>query len=365
MPQRRTDSNMPKRRSDIPDNRHPRTEHKGRGMLYVMLALTVLLIIFMVALWPFVMTDAPQDATIRIPRNATEKNVHDSLTKYYGDSYASYVMKLARLRRTDFSKRHGAYRINHGDNAISAMRRLTSGAQTPVKFTLNGYRSLSEMIQRISARFDFTPDSLRTALYDTKFLSTYGLNANNAMALFVNDTYEAYWSSSPQQVLDKLGDNYALLWNDQNKAKASDLGLKPEEIMILASIVDEETNAVQEKGTVGRLYINRLHQGMRLQSDPTVRFALNDFTIRRVKGSDLKANSLYNTYMYAGLPPGPIRTVGKSTVSEILDSKPNNYLYMCAKEDFSGTHNFATDYDEHMRNAKRYQQALDERGIVR
>ncbi|MDE6028396.1 MAG: endolytic transglycosylase MltG, partial [Muribaculaceae bacterium] len=129
------------------------------------------------------------------------------------------------------------------------------------------------------------------------------------------------------------------------------------------SIVDEETNAKEEKGAIGRLYINRLKKGMKLQADPTVRFALNDFTIRRVKGEHLKADSPYNTYRYPGLPPGPIRTTGKTTIDLLLDSAPNDYLFMCAKEDFSGTHNFASTYAEHQENARKYQKALDVRGI--
>lgn len=334
-------------------------------MLYVMLALAVMLIVFMVALYPVVMAGASKTATIHIARNATQQMVGDSLTRYFGAGYATKVMRLIRLRKTDMSKRHGAYEIPEGTNALSAMRKLTSGAQTPSRFTLNGYRSLDSMLERIALKFDFSADSLRNALYDPKFLNTYGLSRDNAMAIFLNDSYEAYWSATPEQVLAKIGDNYARLWNDGNTAKAKGLGLKPAEVMILASIVDEETNAPSEKGDIARLYINRLNKGMRLQSDPTIRFALNDFTIHRVKGADLNVKSPYNTYMFAGLPPGPIRTVGRGTVDAILNSRPNNYLYMCAKEDFSGTHNFATDYEEHMRNARRYREALDRRGIIR
>lgn len=334
-------------------------------MLYVMLALAVTLILFMAALYPVVMVGTSKTATVRIPRAATLQMVGDSLAKQFGTGYASKVMKLIRLRKTDMSRRHGAYEIPEGTNALSAMRKLTSGAQTPSRFTLNGYRSLDGMLERIALKFDFSADSLRNALYDQKFLRTYGLSRDNAMSVFLNDSYEAYWSATPEQVLAKIGDNYARLWNDENTAKARELGLQPPDVMILASIVDEETNAASEKGDIARLYINRLNKGMRLQSDPTIRFALNDFSIRRVKGADLKVKSLYNTYMFVGLPPGPIRTVGRNTVDAILNSRPNNYLYMCAKEDFSGTHNFATDYEEHMRNARRYQEALDSRGITR
>ena len=133
--------------------------------------------------------------------------------------------------------------------------------------------------------------------------------------------------------------------------------------MIICSIVDEESNAKSEKGTIGRLYINRLKKGMKLQADPTVRFALNDFTIRRVTRNHLTVDSPYNTYQVEGLPPGPIRTTSVETIDAVLNSQPNDYLYMCAKEDFSGTHNFAADYATHQENARRYQNALNERGI--
>ena len=195
------------------------------------------------------------------------------------------------------------------------------------------------------------------------YLSNYDLTPENSLALFLDDTYEVYWSTSAKSVLDKIGENYLRFWTQERRQKASALGRTPAEMSILASITDEESNAAEEKGTIGRLYNNRLQKGMRLQSDPTVRFAVNDFTIRRVKGEHLKINSPYNTYKISGLPPGPIRTTGAKTIDLILNSEPNDYIYMCAKEDFSGRHNFAKDYAEHSANAMRYRKALDARGI--
>ena len=133
--------------------------------------------------------------------------------------------------------------------------------------------------------------------------------------------------------------------------------------MIVASIVDEETNKADEKGKIGRLYINRLNKGMKLQADPTVKFALGDFSLRRIRKNHLSVNSPYNTYRNTGLPPGPIRTTSVATIDRILDSEPSDHIYMCAKEDFSGYHNFAASYSEHMANARKYQQALNKRGI--
>ncbi|MDE6296909.1 MAG: endolytic transglycosylase MltG [Muribaculaceae bacterium] len=331
--------------------------------IYLLSGLAIVIVVLLLWLFPFVMYGASGEAVIRIPKNATEKNVTDSLSKYFGDKFASKVMKIARFPQGNPALRHGAYLIQKGDNPISVARRLTHGAQQPVNITINGFRSLENLTDRISAKLDFPADSLRSLLADPEIMSTYGLTPDQALALFVDDTYQVYWSASPADLIKKIGDNYLDVWNDKRKEKASALGLTPDQVMIICSITDEETNANSEKGTIGRLYINRLKKGMKLQADPTVRFALNDFTIKRVKGEHLKVDSPYNTYRYAGLPPGPIRTTSKTTIDLVLDSQENDYIYMCAKEDFSGTHNFASDYNEHLANARKYQQALDQRGI--
>lgn len=334
----------------------------GRRILFLS-GLAIVIIVLLIWCFPFFMYSAPCQAVIKIPRNATEKNVADSLSKYFGDSFSSKVLKLARFPQGNPALRHGAYLIQEGDNPISVARRLTHGAQQPVNITINGFRSLENLTNRISAKLDFPADSLRSLLADPEVMAKYGLTPQQALALFIDDTYQVYWSSSPADVIKKIGDNYLAVWNVQRKKKASQLGLSPDQIMTVCSITDEETNAVSEKGTIGRLYINRLNKGMKLQADPTVRFALNDFTIKRVKGEHLKVDSPYNTYKYAGLPPGPIRTTSKTTIDLVLDSKENDYIFMCAKEDFSGTHNFASDYNTHLENARKYQQALDQRGI--
>lgn len=343
----------------------PRKGVAGRAMLYVLLGLSVCIIAFLVALYPIVAVTADREANIRIPAGADAGQVADSLRKYCGDEFTRNVMRLTRLRNTDFSRRHGAYTIPEGANAFDAARRLSSGAQTPVRLTINGFRSLSILIDRVSRKMEFPADSLRAALSDPSLMAEYGLTTEQAMALFLDDTYEIYWTASARDLVRKFGENYRFLWSAGHTRAAAEMGLTPADVMTIASIVDEETNEAAEKGTIGRLYINRLQNNMRLQADPTVRFAIGDFTIQRISGADLRTDSPYNTYMHNGLPPGPIRTTSAATVTSILDSEPNNYLYMCAKEDFSGTHNFAVSYDEHLLNAMRYQAALDRRGITR
>lgn len=341
-----------------------KNHHKPKGKPVFLLGL--LATITAIAIFIFFLLQgnrAGRDAVIRIPANADVVSVSDSLSRYLGADYASKVMGLARLMNADFANRHGAYLIKKGTNPLRAYRKLTSGAQQPVKITINGFRNRDEMVRKISAKLDFKPDSLQALLNDRDFMGKFDLAPSEAMALFLDDTYEVYWSASPREVVEKIGANYNAFWNEMRKDKARELGLEPSEIAIVASIADEETNKTDEKGTIGRLYINRLHKGMKLQSDPTVRFALNDFSIKRVKGNHLKVDSPYNTYMNKGLPPGPIRTTSKKTMETILDSAPNDYLYMCAKEDFSGSHNFAANFSEHSANAQRYRKALNLRGI--
>lgn len=324
----------------------------------------VLIVAAAIILLPFFTAKSPAAATIMIPRNASSAMVRDSLEKYFGAGYASRTLRVFDLMAKNPASRYGAYEIPKGASPFAVGRRLARGAQKEVKLTINGVREFDSFIPRIAAKFDFSADDFRKALANPETLRPYDLTPEQAPALFMNDTYLSYWNSTPQAVIAKVGENYLNFWNNERKAKAEKLGLTPAEVMIVASIVDEESNKADEKGKIGRLYINRLHKRMKLQADPTVRFALKDFTIRRVTQKHiLSAPAPYNTYRSAGLPPGPIRTTSTRTVDAILNSAPSTDIYMCAREDFSGYHNFAATYEEHQQNARRYQKTLDERGI--
>lgn len=305
---------------------------------------------------------APSSAVVRIPANATKDQLRDSIANYLGEPYAKKVSRLVGLRGTDLADRHGAYLIEAGMSPLAAMRRLTSGAQEPLTITINGFRLLPVLEEKVSARFDFSSDSIAKVLADSEILKEYGLSPEQALALFFNDSYEFYWNASPYDVVKKIGAHYSEIWTPQRRAKAEALSLSPSDVMIVASIVDEESNKLDEKGAIGRLYINRLHRGMKLEADPTVRYAGGDFTVKRVR-NPRSIESPYNTYIHEGLPPGPIRTTSVETIDAILDSKPHDYIFMCAKEDFSGYHNFASTYSEHQANARRYKRELDRRGI--
>lgn len=341
----------------------PAFKKRNTGKMVVVFLCVALLVALVLFCLPLLIKKAAHDALIKIPRGASREMVSDSIAKYLDDDYAASVMRVAKLRGSDYGERHGAYLISEGMSPLQAEHRLSHGAQHPITVTVNNSKTLDKLAARVAAKLDFTPEEFKKAITDPKLLSQFNLTSDQAIALFLEDSYDVYWSASPQSVIDKVSDHYASVWNEERLKKAEALGLTPAEIMTVCSIVDEETNKLAEKGDIGRLYINRVKQGMKLQADPTVKFAVGDFSIRRILSGHLKTDSPYNTYRNKGLPPGPIRTTSVATIDAVLNSQQHDYLYMCAKEDFSGYHNFAATYKEHTANARKYQQALNRRGI--
>lgn len=299
---------------------------------------------------------------VNIPRDATTASVRDSMTNSLGDSYGQLVYNLWKLAG-DPSTSHGSYLIEPGTTALSAARQVASGRETPVKVTINNVRTLSDLTKRIAAKLEATPDEISKALADKLADHPQFDGTATYPAAVLPDTYEFYWSDSAEHVVDKLVAERDKFWTRERLDKAAKLGLTPVEVATIASIVEEESNKKDERPTIARLYMNRVNQGMKLQADPTVKFATGNFGLRRITGTHLKIDSPYNTYKNTGLPPGPIRVPQKETIDAVLNAPPNSYLYMCAKEDFSGYHNFASDYKTHQANAKKYQAALNRRGI--
>lgn len=319
----------------------------------------ILLYIFL----PVVADKSVSSAIIKIPANASTEMVRDSMEKYFGKKYASKFELISNIRKTDYSKRHGAYMIDSGVSPFYAERHLSKGGQYPVWITVNAARGVDILSERLSKNLDLTADSLADQLRKKDFLKQYDLEPSQALALFLDDSYQVYWNVSPEGLTEKIGQHYKKIWNEERRNKAKALGLTPAEVIALASIVDEETNKRDEKPKVARLYLNRLKKGMKLQADPTVKFSLGDFSLRRIRGEHLKVDSPYNTYKIEGLPPGPIRTVTVSDIDAVLNAPTHDYIYMCAKDDFSGYHSFAKDYNTHMQNARRYQKALNRLNI--
>lgn len=257
----------------------------------------------------------------------------------------------------------GAYRMDAATSALDAFRQLRYGHQTPVRLVVPSVRTLDRLAGFMGRKLMADSAAFARVLADSVFTDSLGFDRYTLPALFLPDTYEVYWTTSPHDLLLRMKREYNRYWNETRRAQAAAIGLTPVEVATLASIVEEETAQKAEKPLVAGLYINRLHRGMPLQADPTVKFALQDFGLRRILYAHLETDSPYNTYRQAGLPPGPIRIATPNGLESVLDYTRHTYLYMCAKEDFSGFHNFATTLTEHQRNARRYQQELNRRKI--
>lgn len=327
------------------------------------IALAVVLLGAVAWLWPMTLSGSPAEGTVHVPPGATVRQVADSIAANVDADFAVRVHRVLDLLDSDLTRREGAYRIDKGDTPLDVARRLRNHVQTPVRFTFNNVRTARQFADRFGARFAAGGDAMMAALRDTALLDSLGCDSCNVMCLLLPDTYEFYWNVTPDQLLRRMKKYHDQFWTDARKQKAANLGLTPTQVQIIASIVEEETAKADEKPLVARLYINRLQQDMPLQADPTVKFAIGDFSIRRLTIPMTRVESPYNTYRITGLPPGPIRCAEKATIDAVLDAPRHDYIYMCAKEDFSGYHNFAADYATHSANARRYQAALNARNI--
>ncbi len=257
----------------------------------------------------------------------------------------------------------GKYQIEAGWSNAQMVDRLRSGEQMPVKVTFNNQRTIAQLAGAVSKYFEADSAEFLNYFTNKKIVRKYGFNEATFPALFVPNTYQFYWNTSPEEFVYRMALEFKSFWNVERKAKAKKLNLTQSEVVTLASIVEEETKMNDEKPRVAGVYLNRLRKKMLLQADPTLIFGIGDFSIRRVLNLHKKIESPYNTYMYKGLPPGPIRIPEISSVDAVLNPQNHNYLYFCAKEDFSGYHNFATNYRDHLNYAKRYQRALNQRKI--
>lgn len=258
----------------------------------------------------------------------------------------------------------GKYLLKEGMNNNELIDLLRSGKQEPVKISFDHIRTIKELAGKLSKNIEADSVSIYELLLNREFLSKYGFNTNTIITLFIPNTYEFYWNTSAEELVKRMAIEYKTFWNEERKSKAQKMNLTQSEVSTLASIVQaEQSMRVDERPRVAGLYVNRLKKGMLLQSDPTVIYAVGDFTIKRVTGKHLAVESPYNTYKRVGLPPGPIVLPSIKSLDAVLNYEKHNYIYMCAKEDLSGYHNFTVNYDEHMINARKYQKELNRRNI--
>ncbi len=271
--------------------------------------------------------------------------------------------RAAKLMKYPESIKPGRYFIKAGMNNLEIIRKLRSGNQDPVRLTFNNARTKEDLAGKIAKQLEFDSVSLLNQMNDPAALAPYDVTPNAVLTLFIPNTYELFWNTTPKKFLDRMYRESQDFWNEKREEKRRELGFSRLEVITLASIVEKETNKNDEKQDMAGVYINRLQKGMLLQADPTLVFASGDFGLKRVLNVHKKIDSPYNTYMYKGLPPGPIYLPSISSIDAVLNYHKHNYLFFCAREDFSGYHNFAATLAEHSRNRDLYIKALNERGI--
>lgn len=326
-------------------------------LLFSVLGISFVFYGYQVVYTPNILVDRP-DKVILIPDDATFKSVQQQLVEGgYVNDLLSFSF-LARLMDYDKGVKPGLYTLRRNMSNRAAILMLRAGKQEPVKITFNGVRTVSELAEKITRNIDMTPDEFKAAVMAFADNNAYGFNHDNVISMFIPNTYEVYYNITGEALMERMYFEYDNFWNDGRKDKATKVGLTPIEITTLASIVQAETMKREEAPIIAGLYINRLKKGIALQADPTLKFAVGDFSLKRVLNVHKEIDSPYNTYKYAGLPPGPINMPEIFYVDAVLDYKLSDYYYMCAREDFSGYHYFTNSYREHLRNAARYQEAL-------
>ena len=271
---------------------------------------------------------------------------------------------LSKLMEYQENIKIGAYKVKMNMSNYEMITMLRSGNQTPIKLTFTYARKIEDLAEKITTKLKMSKDDLLNYLNEN--INNYsGFKKTDIISIFLPDTYEVYWNISPEKLTNKMYSEYKKFWNEERLSKLEKINLNQKEAIVLASIVASESRMLDEADRIAGVYINRLNRNMRLQADPTLIFAANDFTIRRVLNKHKKIKSPYNTYIHRGLPPGPIRLASKKYIDAVLNYEKHNYIYMCAKEDFSGYHAFATNLSDHNRNAKKFQIALNMRKIYR
>ena len=317
--------------------------------------------------WLFFMLwkPAPVDDPVRIyiPRGSSYEAVIDTVVAHHCVASVPLLRTVFKALGYANHVKPGSYVVTPDMGVFRLATKLYRGNQDPVQLTVGRVRTLRQLSQQLAAQLEFDGDTLYRLLTTDSICAKFGMTPATIIALFPSNTYEVYWTIRPQQLVDRMHDEYRRFWNDRRLSQCSQLNLTPVEVVTLASIVEEETNQNDEKETIASVYLNRLRSGMPLQADPTVKFATGNFSLRRITAAALAVESPYNTYRRQGLPPGPICLPGPVSIDAVLANRRTPYYYFCACDDFSGHHRFAASLAEHNRNAALYHKALNARGI--
>jgi UPF0755 protein len=339
-------------------------------MKKVIIIVVVLIIVAGLYLsWAFISpatTFEEDKATLYIRTNAaTRQAVTDSLEKNGMIKNRTAFEWLAGRMNYWGNIKPGMYDIKKGSNLLAIIRQLRNGKQTPVNLVIRKMRLKEDFARLTGSKFEFDSTEMMQFLNNNTYLNQNGIDTATIMFYIIPDTYTYFWNSTPEKVFEKLVQENEKFWNEERIQKAQSKNITPVQAHIVASIVEEETNADSEKGEVASVYLNRVRIGMPLQADPTVKFALRDFGLKRIYHTHLQAASPYNTYRNKGLPPGPISTPSRKTIDAVLDAPQTNYLYFVASPKLDGTHDFSATYDEHLKKARLYQRELNRLDSVR
>lgn len=303
-----------------------------------------------------------KEKVLLIPSNTSYEEFLQVLQK------DSIVTEIEWFKRTaDLKKSHawetGRYVFKSGISHNDVINKLRNGEQTPVRLVVPSKRLPEDLAGAIAAPLEIDSTAVLKLLKSPDLASKFGFTMDQFRTMIIPNTYQVYWNISAEDLMDRFATEYKKFWNASRKQKAQKLNLSQSEVCVLASIVKAETSKRDEAPKVAGLYLNRIRKGMALQADPTLIYALGNFEIRRVLDKHKLIDHPYNTYLHPGLPPGPINYPEPNYLDAVLNEEKHNYLYMCAKPDFSGYHNFAKTYNQHLTNARKYQRALNNRGI--
>ncbi len=299
-----------------------------------------------------------QPQEVIIPRGATFADVQRIVDEQSIVNDMLSFSFLSKLMDYDKHVKPGRYLLPANIGNMAAIRMLRAGIQEPVNVTFNNVRLVRDLDDKITRNLNMDPEEFQAALVKFAMNNPYGFNKDNVLCMFIPNTYEVYFNVTPEELIERMYTEYKRFWNEERLARAEAIGLTPIEVSILASIVQAESVKHDEAPIIAGLYINRLKKDIPLQADPTLVFAVGDFTLKRVLNEHKEIDSPYNTYRNRGLPPGPVNMPEVFALDAVLNYTKSDYLYMCAKEDFSGRHNFTSSYREHLNNASRYQRAL-------
>ena len=338
------------------------------SMLVVFLGLVVMVLVvyklYSRVFVPNVMLDAEHEL-FYIPTGSGFEDVIDGMEEKGIIEDRKTFRWVALKKGYDTNVKPGRYKIRNGLSNNELINMLRSGSQDPVMVVFNNVRSLEDLSGKVSQYMEADSAEFATYLSDNELPLKLGFDTVTFTSMFIPETYEFFWTTSPEDFAERMNREYEKFWDGERDRKAKKLDMTRAEVVTLASIVDEETLYDDENSRVAGVYLNRLEQGIPLQADPTLKFALGDFSRQRILNEDKEINSPYNTYKFKGLPPGPISIPSVSAIDGVLDYEKHRYLYFCAKADFSGYHAFARNYSQHLKNARAYQKTLNRRRIYK